>query len=401
MLFFKIKKIISKFPKLNCFFKRYWFMLSEDLPAQFFPKLSLGKERKIFLNSVVQNKTVLIVETLECHGEVVPGFVTWFLENGYNVDLLLTLNNINLNPISRIRDNRVRVFSCTTYGMRRCLVDKKLRSYRYIIFTSRTMYTSPPNNPQLLWPTIFQYYPILNMFREKIISVEHHLDRVRGNCCSDSFVILANPSGDLELENRVVNFTTFGNVYVKTKNACTTFIVIGNIESARKNFDLLLSSFQIVRKQTDNFKVIVVARTGKLEIPNDIKNFFSFYQNVSYDILYSMIEKSDFILALLDPENEAHKRYLTDGTSGTFQLSYGFTKPCLIQKTFAKCYRFTPNNAIIYKSNLELSKAILKAIDMSSKNYEDMQNNLNKTTKDILNLSSNNLKNLLYNKNKD
>ena len=47
------------------------------------------------------------------------------------------------------------------------------------------------------------------------------------------------------------------------------------------------------------------------------------------------IEENDYFLPLLDNRMTEHERYITIGTSGSFQLIYGFAKPCLIHTKFA------------------------------------------------------------------
>ena len=92
--------------------------------------------------------------------------------------------------------------------------------------------------------------------------------------------------------------------------------------------------------------------------------------------MFKEIEKSDFILPLLDPDIEAHKRYMYYGTSGTFQLVYGFNKPCIIHKTFADIYGFDEKNSIIYECNDKLPEAILNAIYIMDDEYKNIQQNL-------------------------
>ena len=92
--------------------------------------------------------------------------------------------------------------------------------------------------------------------------------------------------------------------------------------------------------------------------------------------MYKELEKADFFLTLLDPDNSEHDRYITTGTSGSFQLIYGFAKPCLINKKFAALHGFNEENSIIYEKNSDFTEALKKAIDMSANDYNSMQNSL-------------------------
>jgi hypothetical protein len=104
------------------------------------------------------------------------------------------------------------------------------------------------------------------------------------------------------------------------------------------------------------------------------------------------MRKSDFLLSLLDPDNPDHNRYITLGTSGSFQLIYGFSKPCLIAEKFAAVYGFSSENAVVYKENKELGAAMLKAMDMKEDEYGSIRKNLIALSDDIYQRSLENLK---------
>jgi hypothetical protein len=113
--------------------------------------------------------------------------------------------------------------------------------------------------------------------------------------------------------------------------------------------------------------------------------------------LYNLIEDSDFILPSLDSEQLKHIRYITNGTSGAFQLSYGFVKPMIIDDKFAQYYNFDNSNSITYSSN-QYADALIKAIEMSKEDYLQMQSNLKDKANAIYNSSLQNLKALIKQK---
>jgi hypothetical protein len=111
--------------------------------------------------------------------------------------------------------------------------------------------------------------------------------------------------------------------------------------------------------------------------------------------MFDELIKSDFILPLLDPEIEAHRRYINSGTSGTFQLIYGFNKPCIIHKTFADIYGFNDKNSIIYECNDKFPEAILNAINIADSEYKNIQENLLSDTQIIKKHSLSNFQKML------
>ena len=92
---------------------------------------------------------------------------------------------------------------------------------------------------------------------------------------------------------------------------------------------------------------------------------------------------------------KAHNRYLSSGTSGTFQLVYGFLKPCIIHRKFADVYNFNSQNSIIYEKNEEFFQAMINAIDLRQEQYGQLQSNLLECVRNIEDKSLQNLKYML------
>ena len=113
------------------------------------------------------------------------------------------------------------------------------------------------------------------------------------------------------------------------------------------------------------------------------------------------LEKADFILTSYNPNNPMHVFYNTTGTSGSFQLVYGFAKPCIILEEFAGVNDFTNDNAILYKTDDEYYKALIKGIEMSKEDYQRTQNNLKEYADNLYKKSLENFKNLINKKIKD
>lgn len=318
----------------------------------------------------IRKNSVLIIEAADCHGEVIPGFASYFYTRGFNVDIIMTNNNFMLNPLSRLTDHSIRVYHNDKYSLYKFLDTNKLNNYSVILFTSRSLYYKIGDNTH---PTIYEYFKDINPLQDKIISLEHHLEFISPDI-KDKIIILANPQRTKALQHRTVNFPCYGNIKKKTKkNKITTFTVIGNIEKSRKNYDLLINNFLTIDKE---YSIEIVARRGSLDIPQTLQDKFNLTINASYEKLYQIVERSDFILALLDPTIEDHKRYLTCGTSGTFQLIYGFRKPCILHKDFADCYFLDQKNSIIYNNNDDLHNALLSSMEMDNMSYSKMVESL-------------------------
>ena len=98
---------------------------------------------------------------------------------------------------------------------------------------------------------------------------------------------------------------------------------------------------------------------------------------------------------MLDPNNPSHRRYITTGTSGTFQLALGFHKPVVLEQSFAPINKLNESNSVIYDGNSNFLIAMEKAIMMTPDHYESLQQAVAGTAKSIYAESLSNLKSLI------
>lgn len=112
------------------------------------------------------------------------------------------------------------------------------------------------------------------------------------------------------LDSRItsVNPHYFGEINRTSKNPIyTNFLMVGAIEPERRNCSLLIDAVKYLdSKNLSNFKIIVIGRGDIGVIPDKLKKYFEILGRVSYDVMYSKMETSDFFLPLLDPLNEEH-----------------------------------------------------------------------------------------------
>lgn len=118
---------------------------------------------------------------------------------------------------------------------------------------------------------------------------------------------------------------------------------------------------------------------------------------LNFEDMYNKLEEADYILPLLDPDNDEHNRYITTGTSGSFQLMYGFIKPAIIHKKFADYYNLNDKNAIVYDNNQDLYDKLIYSINIDANKYKSLQQNLIELSNSIYKKSINNLKTLINN----
>ena len=341
-----------------------------------------------FLYANFEYRTVLITElNHESHGEVIPGIIKYFLDLNYKVDVLISNELYLMGLLNTFMNNKnVRIFNMEIDCMIKALKSKKIKQYSGVFITSYYLYY------HYSLPSVFKYIKNLNSQNEKMMILEHHLDLINKKLLEKNKIAVINNFNKIEFPI-YINPHYFGNINITNKNKDTTiFIVIGNIESKRKNHGLLFKSLEeLIKKNINNFKLIIIGR-GDISFNPILCDFIEIKGRVDYTTLYRELENSDFILPMLDPENAEHNRYLKYGVSGSIQLIYGFRKICIINKKFSSVYGLNESSSIIYDKNEDLTESLKRAIYMPNEEYMEKQNNLKIYTDKLYKESLENLK---------
>ena len=335
----------------------------------------------------IKNNTILIFEPLNCHNECTPGYSKYFIELGYNVDILLRKSGFDsLSYFEDIDNVRVFIYENLTQIMNNsenltCII----KQYNYILVEStnkREKYLY--NKLQLLSinNSIFVFHEI----GYAGIDFSKYFSQNR-------IWTLGNISNGLE-----VNPHYFGNINIKEKNNITKFFLTSTI---KRNYKPLIESVNKLVKGNFNFEIVVTGRSltfNSKTIPKIVSNKFIFKHKVDYSELYRLVNGSDFIIILLDPKSKYDNLFKTSRITGSYQLSYGFLKPILINEEFADFYNCNNKNSLIYKG-LDLFSAMKRAILLNNYEYKKMQHILQIQKNEIHKLSINNIKKFIINNN--
>ena len=338
--------------------------------------------------------SVLVFEPNEVHGEVVAGFVSYFLDMGYNVDVALRHASGCADPLCRVNDDRVRCFILTAGRVRDFISDKeRLDRYRNIFITSHVVYAGKYGPDRV----VFDVFPELNNYRNnKIVVVEHHLERADAELLKNDRVVTLADLGERHGRRIRVNPHRFGAVAKTPRSGGrAVFVIVGAIEPKRRNYDLLFDALRELRGTGRDFTVAVIGRGELGDIDEEIRGYFDIKGWLSFPKMFAEMERADFFLPLLDPNNPAHDYYRLTGTSGSVQLIYGFAKPCLINEKFAATHCFTSENSLIYRENSDLAATMARAIRMSGDEYAAMQRALDETAREIYDDSMATLKRMM------
>lgn len=336
----------------------------------------------------IREKSVLIVEPNECHGETLPGFTKYFQDLGYCVDIFMRMGTFKENPFSRYsQDICPNIYKGSSIEIKNTLALSKILEYEYVFFNSNWEYVRGEKYTAYLG--FFPQTKFGSMF------VEHgayFFQQKKCNCLYEQERVFAL-TGALQGEKgiKMLNPHYFGDVQVTRKSLDEVRFIVVGIGSHRRNMDLLLDAVDMLtRGGVDNFHVTCIG-DGEISVPRGLKGMFNFLGRQSFPVLYEEMERSDFILALLDPLNVKHKNYLRGKASGTVQLSLGFEKPMIIEEHFSEVYGFNNKNCLLYRRD-ELASAMKDAIEMSQDEYRDIQDGLKEKKHDLGMKSINNLR---------
>ena len=337
-----------------------------------------------FLNLNDSQNSVLIALYEIDHLECLPGFINYFLNLRYKVDILI--RNISFESIEKLNPSKyIRIFkykNIDEINNNLQLFKNITRKYKFLFlitldifkinFYKKLGYYEHPN-------TLFIIHHINELYS---VGIEKYiLEKKVFSLIDTQKILYLNPSyfGHFKLcfrKNKKVKF-----FITSTKN---------------RNYDYFLNGVYFLKNNSLDFEINVVGRCGKFGIdyvPKELRKYFKFYRRIPYQKMYEIVLKSDFIILNLYPrkEDNIYKFYRSTGNA---QLSYGFCKPALVEKSFSSIYKFSEKNSIIYNNN-DISLAMMKAATISKKKYKILCKNLNLLRKKIFDISLNNLKKII------
>ncbi len=357
-------------------------------------KIFLKQHPEIFeFNKLVDIKenSILIIEANLYHAETLVGNCKYFLDLGYNVDIVITYKSIKEDPFCRFNNNSVRIFISDEYDLSKWAKNNFSNKYDFIFFNSYTCSCA------IYIEKLFKKLP---PSKYGILGVEHNIleqSRIK-------FQEIANKIEEKRLfilSNNIniprINPHYFGDIKITTKNKNKIiFTNIGKMSPNMRNYKIIIKTIEeLINDNVENFKIIFIG-AGKLKIPKYLSKYIEIKGRINFPDMFDIIEKSDFLLCTMDPTDIRRQCYLKGQSSGNIQLSLGFKKPLIINEVFGRNYEFSDNNAIMYNEN-NLKNGILEAINISLEDYEKMQNSIDILANKIYNQSLNDLKNVINN----
>ena len=362
------------------------FVLFKNICTNLFKQILFGK------TPIIKENTFIVWEPCsKNHSEVVPGYVKYLLDLGYHVSVIVNPKNYKDGLFSRFENENVSLNKISRKQVKKFFKHNELSNVKGILVTTAGKLCDSIHYEQC--------YETFNpkTDKSKIFLVEHEAAHSVDEGTWKNDLITLRKLNYKGANSVVVNPHYFGEVKLTQKNNdIVNFVTVGAIQGKRKNNDLIINAVrELHEKGLRNFKITVIGKGHLKKLPLELQPYFDIKGRLPFDKMYDEIEKADFLITSYDVNKPAHIRYNTTGTSGNFQLVYGFLKPCVIVESFGEINGFSNENSILYKCDSDYAEALVKAINMSQEEYQNLQKNLKDYTENLYSLSKDNLKQLI------
>lgn len=341
---------------------------------------------------ITSNTAILWEPCSDSHGEIVPGYAKYLVDLGYQVLVLLTPKRLGEGLFSRFNHEKLEFATLSQRQIKQFMVSGMANQAALVmISTVGKLPHSKEGEPDL----DYVFGPNLP---KNLLLVEHDAkSKIDHQTWRSDYMTLAT----LNYKNNhsiVVNPHYFGPVAKKKKaNEKTNFVIVGAARGKRRNTSMLFDALEkLIKNGHRNFKLKMIGKTDRTAIPSAIAEHVDILGRLDFCDLYRQIDMADFLVTAFEKNNPDHALYRTVKTSGSIQLSYGFHTPIIIQKGFELVTSLDEQNSIMYDENSDLYDALLRAIQISTSDYDVMTKTLAADANDLYQSSLKNLDQLIH-----
>ena len=324
------------------------------------------------------------------HGEIVPGYARCLLDLGFEVLVLMTPQRLEEGLFSRFDPAGVRHGHLTQRPIRRFVRRPELREAAGVLVTTAGKLPDTADGRVDLDKVFGENWP------ERILLVDHDARPRIDAGVWDPRTITLRRLLYKGAQSVVVNPHDFGRVEVTPKSdGKTIFVAVGAVRSKRGNLPLVHeAAHSLLDRGQDQFEIRVIGKPGGDPVPAALANHVKILGRLPFDAMYDQVEAADFLLTSFQKDNPDHEFYRTGGTSGAFQLAYGFTKPIIVQDAFARLNGFNLTNALIYDEDAGLAEAMSRAVALDAVSYAALQAGMEATATTLFDKSLANIRDL-------
>jgi hypothetical protein len=325
------------------------------------------------------------------HGEVVPGFVRYLRDLGYRVSVLISPGRVREGLFSRTDDPGVQVFGLPQRTIRRWIRRGGLRGSLGVMVTTASKLPVREDG-RIDYEQVFGAVGATPVY-----VVEHDVRQRVDRGVWDPRSITLRAVDYRGASSVVVNPHDFGTVAITPRSAGPLrFMVVGTLGKGKRAQHRIVDAVrELLGAGERGFEVTVIGKRGMGGLPADVAGMFRVLGRVSFATLYAEVERADVLLTAYEAENADHDFYRTAGTSGNFQLVWGFAKPCVVLREFAPINGFDEDNSIVYDGSGGVADGMRRAIALTPAAYARMQGRLQQDASALADASRRNLASLL------
>lgn len=332
--------------------------------------------------------TVLIIETGNCHFELIPSWVYYFNQCGFNVFLKCrTVRPRNIYPILdkyKLKYKAISNIVPTNYDV---IINNTFYPFNKISYLPSNENT----NPRIKGSVVH----VIKSFVDKRINNNNHMLITLANHMNDSakkfthkttflYPIFFRPI--VELPKRIL-----------LNSQKRIFIVQGTFDTGRRNYNTLFKTIKQLKHRND-FVVVMIGSGGglpkiKKQITPDIADKIKLAIGLTYEKFFGKLWTSHFILPLVDKQSSVNKAYFKDKITSSVMMGIGHILPIICDTKIEEIYGLENNqNCLSYSTQDEFTKKFIQAIEMKQPRYNTLINGTKKVYDSWIDISKNNIK---------
>ena len=185
----------------------------------------------------IRENSILLIELLYYHGEILPGLAKYSLDLGYNVDIVMKnrgkrgegRNDVGLFSCFS-SNSKIRIYNLSNFNMNFLLRSSSAGKYEHIILAS--FYDQMAEK---------QLYKV-DLFKLKPVCVMHNHDIVNSYFKTEKIISMVKMDCINRKPPYVVNSHYFGEFPKKEKSKMATFVTLNAKDLYRRNLFLLFEA---------------------------------------------------------------------------------------------------------------------------------------------------------------
>lgn len=327
---------------------------------------------------------VLIIETGNCHFEIIPSWVYYFNECGFKVYLKCTKMNIkNIFPILKRLNLGFENVNTVKLELYDVVINNTFYPFQKILNIPNT------DNTHVKASVVHLISPFVDKnikhTKHVLITLAKHMNNAAKKFTTQTMNLYP------------IYFKSLLNIPKRTVSRKKIFIVQGNFDTKRRNYATLIKTIKLL-KNRDDFKVIMMGSSGSglTQIKNMLGQGFEdkvqFEINLNYENFFDKLWTSHFILPLVDTNSSVNNAYFTTKITSSVMLGVGHLLPIICDKKIESIYELENNkNCMCYTSEEDFKKSIIQAINTDQTDYDNMVKEVRKVRDSWMTISKQNI----------